>query len=373
MITKKENLPKLTVITVTYNLINARRKDFFLQCVESVKNQTYKNIEHLIIDGASTDGTLELIQSTGLAYISESDEGIYDAMNKGIEKATGDYITFLNSDDYWHGKRGVEKSIIALEKNNADFSYGDCIHIEPTGKYKGVFKSELGSFFVRLPASHQTMIFKMSAIKNVGIFNIEYKIASDYDLILRLLLSGSKAIYIDILFTTFRVDGLSSLSYDDNDIEYASILKSYYNKYANTDIDYKRMYHYIIVQKKIIDEILKLPLNNSTKIAMKAVISKTKLACDEYHIKKYSKVLPKVLMGKYFWQSIFFFLKETTKKIIRNLPIIKQLLERYRNLLQKLEGQSQQLVQQNKLVQIQIEKLTELEKKIDVLSCIKTL
>ena len=97
--------PKVTVITITFNLIKAGRKQTFIKCMESVHNQNYKNIEHLIIDGASTDGTLDLLkeyQKKGyIKYKSKKDKGIWDAMNKGIDVASGDYITFLNSDDFY--------------------------------------------------------------------------------------------------------------------------------------------------------------------------------------------------------------------------------------------------------------------------------
>ena len=97
--------PKVTVITATYNLIKNGREKSFRQCVESVHHQTYKNIEHLIIDGASTDGTLELIaeyeKKGWLRCVSEPDKGMADAMNKGIQKASGEYVIILISDDYY--------------------------------------------------------------------------------------------------------------------------------------------------------------------------------------------------------------------------------------------------------------------------------
>ena len=97
--------PVVTIITITYNLIKDGREAYFRECVESVHNQCYGNFEHIIIDGASDDGTIDLLneyaQKGWIKYYSEPDNGIYNAMNKGIEKANGKYIVFLNSDDYF--------------------------------------------------------------------------------------------------------------------------------------------------------------------------------------------------------------------------------------------------------------------------------
>lgn len=118
--------PKVTVVTPTFNLIEGGREKFFQQCIESVHNQTYQNIEHLIIDGASTDGTLELLQKYEkkgwIKCYSEPDEGMCDAMNKGIRKASGEYVAILNSDDFYT-KNAIELSVKALLENNADYSY----------------------------------------------------------------------------------------------------------------------------------------------------------------------------------------------------------------------------------------------------------
>ena len=99
----KEEHPKVTIVTITYNLIKAGRTDSFKQAVESVHRQNYDNIEHIIIDGASTDGSKELIEEyvkkKWVICFSEPDKGIYDAMNKGLQKATGDYVWFINAGD----------------------------------------------------------------------------------------------------------------------------------------------------------------------------------------------------------------------------------------------------------------------------------
>ena len=109
-----QKLPKVTVVTATYNLIKDGREKFFRQCVESIHNQTYKNIEHLVIDGASKDGTIDLIKEYAdkgwIKYVSEPDKGMCDAMNKGIKIATGEYVAILNL--YSRRNRIIPQSII---------------------------------------------------------------------------------------------------------------------------------------------------------------------------------------------------------------------------------------------------------------------
>ena len=123
--------PKVTIVTITYNLLEANREKTFRQCVESVHNQTYENIEHIVIDGASNDGTIELLKEYAdknwLTYYSEPDTSIYNAMNKGLAKATGEYITFLNSDDFYHNLEGISKTVKTIVNSNADFVYSDFI------------------------------------------------------------------------------------------------------------------------------------------------------------------------------------------------------------------------------------------------------
>ena len=108
----EDKMPKITIVTATYNLIKAGRKEFFKKCIESIYSQTYKNFEHIIIDGASDDGTLDLIKEIAprSTVISEPDKGIYDAFNKGVKKASGEYVHFLNSDDYYTDKKSLEIS-----------------------------------------------------------------------------------------------------------------------------------------------------------------------------------------------------------------------------------------------------------------------
>jgi len=222
------NKPLVTIVTVTYNLLEAGRKEYFRQCLESVHNQTYENIEHIVIDGASTDGTVDLIKNYAdkgwITYISEKDNGIYDAMNKGIKNANGKYIAFLNSDDFFDNNNSVNLSVNLLEKEGADFSFADCRQLfnDKTSIWKG--NKEI--FLYNMPFSHQTMFVKTNLLKKFHGFEAMYKVAADYDLIIKLLLNDYKSVYVNEVIVSCRMIGDSQILLDDCKKETANIYKN---------------------------------------------------------------------------------------------------------------------------------------------------
>lgn len=237
-----ENVPLVTVVTITFNLIKYNREKYFHQCMKSVQDQTYENIEHVIIDGGSKDGTLDLIKKytdKGLVkYISEPDEGIYDAMNKGIKLAKGKYVAFLNSDDYWHDKNGIKDTVKALEKNNADFSYAPArLEFEKGDFYHERFKYEhqyynpkISNIFFSMAFCHQTMFTKREVMLKENMFDTNFRSAGDYDFIIRLCLKKYKSVLVDNQFTTFRLGGLSGLDSQGSIDEVALIHFNHYRK-----------------------------------------------------------------------------------------------------------------------------------------------
>lgn len=214
----------VTVITTTFNLIKNDRVDFFKQCVESVHSQDYQHIEHLVIDGASSDGSLEIIreyeQKGWLTCISEPDKGIYDAMNKGIRLAKGKYIAFLNSDDFWHDSHGVSESVKALEATQAAFSYADRNIISLEGKLIWHERANVALFLHQMPFCHQTIFTRRDTLlKHNGFNHAEYNSAADYDLIVRIIMSGESCVYVPFNFTSFRCGGFSTTDTTQSDLE----------------------------------------------------------------------------------------------------------------------------------------------------------
>lgn len=213
-VNNRRHAPIVTVVTATFNLFRYGRSEYFQQCVDSVRTQNYPNIEHLIIDGGSDDGTLDLLekysQKGWIRYLSEPDEGIYNAMNKGIARACGKYIAFLNSDDYWHDSHAVEESIAALEATGSVFSYAECSVITPDGEKLFDFTPRIGTFFCRHPFSHQTMFTLRQHMLQMGGFDESFISAADYDFVVRSLMKGSKSVQIPRNIATFRTGGFSN-------------------------------------------------------------------------------------------------------------------------------------------------------------------
>lgn len=172
--------PKITVVTVCFNAV-----DSIEETMLSVLNQTYKNIEYIIIDGESTDGTVDIIKkySDRLAYwISEPDTGIYNAMNKGIAAATGDYINFMNAGDKFTTSN-IVNTIVSQISPAVDVLYGDCYYInmsEGTNARKLVPASDISKIVKKYPFCHQATFSRTSYIKN-HLFNTSFKICADWN------------------------------------------------------------------------------------------------------------------------------------------------------------------------------------------------
>ena len=207
-------IPLVTVITTTFNLVEAGRVEYFKQCIDSVHNQSYENLEHKVIDGASKDGTIEILNEYSkkglIKYFSEPDSGIYQAMNRGIERANGKYIVFLNSDDYFSSLDAVKNSVELLEKNNADCSFADVSYIYEDKNKVTKWIGDLSIVFSAAPFCHQTMFTKTELLKEIGGFNENLKIASDYQQMIQLVLSGCKFVHLNENIVNFRYGGTSS-------------------------------------------------------------------------------------------------------------------------------------------------------------------
>ena len=203
---------KISIITVTKN-----SEKFLEECILSVNNQSYKNYEHLIIDGNSTDNTVNLIkkhESKIKYWISESDNGLYDAMNKGINRCSGDIIGILNSDDIYFEQTLKIVNDYFNSSKNLDFLFGSVykhklLHGYNPNKIRwsfGFYTSHSVGFFIK----------KESQLK-VGLYNLKYKYSSDYDLFYRMIIKFKMkgiATTKNEIFGKFRRGGISSgLSY----------------------------------------------------------------------------------------------------------------------------------------------------------------
>lgn len=201
--------PLVSVVTVCLNSIKT-----IGQCIQSILKQTYENIEYIIIDGVSKDGTVDFIKSYEEAidyFVSEPDRGLYHAMNKGLELATGDYILILNSDD-WYAKDCIESLLYAKAKSNADFVSALANYVDSSGKHLYVTRSIPydASLFLRNPLRHSTMLVSSEIYNNVGLYDEEYKIIADLHLIARIFSKGYSHYLLQHPLVFFRNTGVSS-------------------------------------------------------------------------------------------------------------------------------------------------------------------
>lgn len=207
---------KISIITATYN-----SADTVIDAIESINCQTYDNIEHIIIDGGSKDDTVNVVKQLGkrvAIIISEPDKGIYDALNKGINAATGDVIGFMHSDDIFYDNQVVEKIANVFSTCDVGSVYGDLEYVEKENTNKVVRKWISGHFSREkikkgwMPP-HPTFYMKREKYHEFGVFNLNYKIAADYDSIMRYLYKGSiNTVYIPEVLVKMRVGGASNRS-----------------------------------------------------------------------------------------------------------------------------------------------------------------
>jgi len=217
----QENTPLITVVTVVRNGENTLE-----ETILSVINQTYQNFEYIIVDGASTDGTLDIIKKyeDRIDYwISEPDKGIYDAMNKGIDLATGEYIALLNSDD-WYEIDTFEVIAKKIKEVKADIYYGMIRVIDRQSKISIFVYGYDISIISKNMITHPTCFISREIYSKFK-YDINYKSASDYDLIIRVYKDNVVFYFIEKIMTNFRTGGISwSIS---NEIETLDIRKKY--------------------------------------------------------------------------------------------------------------------------------------------------
>lgn len=209
----------ISIITATYNSAKTVADTF-----ESVLGQTYKDIDYWVIDGGSTDGTLDIIRryepmfGGRMHYISEKDRGIYDAMNKGLSHCSGDVVGILNSDDYYTDNGVLEDVKNVFASNDVDSVYGD-IHFINEGNPDKIVRyyssAMFRPFWLRfgfMPA-HPSFYAKREVFEKYGNYSLDYKIASDYDMMVRLFYRHSISYkYIKRDFVTMRTGGISTKS-----------------------------------------------------------------------------------------------------------------------------------------------------------------
>lgn len=207
-----QDRPKISVITVVRN-----GERYIEDTIQSIINQTYDNFEYIVIDGKSTDNTLNIIRKyeSQISYwISEADKGIYDAMNKGVRAATGDWLLFINADDFLFDNNVLANAAPALGKSKSLVVYGKVLRVYSKGSNQviGSEWSELKHYCrnIRMNISHQGTFHSRQLFAN-RMFDTSFRIAGDYDLLLSYL-NKNDAEYLPLTIAQMRTEGVSATS-----------------------------------------------------------------------------------------------------------------------------------------------------------------
>jgi len=226
--------PKISIITVCFNSAKT------IACtLQSVAEQTWPNIEHIVVDGASSDGTLNVIEQNGshvARLISEPDKGIYDAMNKGIAAATGDVIGFINADDFYASPDVLKMVAAAFSHQDVNACYGDLCYVrqEDTSALVRYWKSsgfQAGAFERGWCPPHPTFFVRRTIYERFGSFNLGFRIAADVELMMRFLeVHQIRAKYIPYMLVKMRMGGTTNRSWSNivkQNVEVLRALKIY--------------------------------------------------------------------------------------------------------------------------------------------------
>jgi len=208
------NAPLFSVVTVVYN-----GEKHIEQTIQSVLQQSYPNIEYIVVDGNSTDKTVDIIKKyeNQIDYwVSEKDTGIYNAMNKGIKLCSGDYISFINADD-WYKEEIFTKIVDKLSSEKPDYIVGNVVMLDENDKYLKTLAVDFNIYKRFMPFGHPGLFVKKDIVQNFK-FNEEYKIVADYDFCIKLIEEklSYKCLPYDIAY--FRIGGVSNTLNTTNEI-----------------------------------------------------------------------------------------------------------------------------------------------------------
>jgi glycosyltransferase involved in cell wall biosynthesis len=248
--------PTVSIITVAYN-----SEKTIKDTIESVLCQSYQNIEYIIVDGKSNDKTIEIASSYKnkfkgrLRIISEEDNGLYDAMNKGITAAKGDIIGIINSDDFYIDNKVIEKVVSRMVRENVDSLYANLVFISDIDKNKIVrtWIAKTGSFRMGWNPPHPTVFIKKSVYEKYGLFNTSFRIAADYDILYRFFEKYKiTTTYLNEYIVKMRIGGESTKGIKSNikgNMEIYSILKKYNQRFC-----------FLVLQIRLLRKILQVKI-----------------------------------------------------------------------------------------------------------------
>ena len=238
---------KISIITISFNA-----KATVDKTLNSVANQSYKNFQHIIVDGGSEDSTVEICNSFPHVskIISEPDRGIYDAFNKGIRNSTGEIMGFLNSDDSFYDENSLQYIYNAFD-DNTDCIFGDLIYTDKNENIKRVWKGSAfkkGAFKKGWMPAHPTFYCRRSVYEELGLYDDSFKIAGDFELMLRFLEKHNiRSKYIPKTLVNMKIGGASNNGIKSK----LDILKEEFRAYNQNEISVNKLSYILNKAKKI--------------------------------------------------------------------------------------------------------------------------
>jgi len=323
------NQPQVTIVTIVKDLVKAGRREMFRQCVESVHQQNYPHIDYLVVDGQSTDGTIQILQKYEkqglLRFISGHDTGIYDAMNKGIDNARGDYVAFLNSDDYYENPMAVAKVVEALTSSGADFAYGTVSMIDETRNL--TFYPFEPYFVCSMPFSHQSMFCRRDILAKYR-FDTSFRLAGDFDLIMRLYLEGCSSVDARWLIAVYRMSGQSSANQNACYREYSKVFMKNYSRFGHYSLDtYEFMARTFQVPLPLMMAIIKHLRKKNPRLAdMLSSMEDFQKASFSFRLKMRVSGILKAHLSPAFFEGVRQFFVDVTDKDIQTMETTVYLL-----------------------------------------------
>ncbi|MEI7473244.1 MAG: glycosyltransferase family 2 protein [bacterium] len=281
---------KISVITVCRNAEKTIEETLL-----SALNQTYKNIQYIVIDGASTDNTLQVVNKYRDkidVLISEPDKGVYNAMNKAIDHVTGDIVYLLNANDLIYDEFMFERMANLFKETDVDFVFGDCLFMTESREKDQTYSCNRFKYkaaFCRFNMCQQSVFYKADLFKKYGKHDESFKVYADYELNARFLVKhDAKMIYLPMIISKFELGGLSSSKEKELNKLYVKEMKQIRRRYFKTDFTYS---------VNQVDTVLKKYLGSPYKKALSVfkldgVIEKLK--GEKLNIVEYDKSLLKI-------------------------------------------------------------------------------
>lgn len=244
---------KVSIITVSYN-----SAETLVATIDSINNQSYRNIEHILIDGNSSDETLDIFKKNAkrdVKCLSEPDRGIYDAMNKGIKLAKGDIVGFLNSDDCLMHENVIE-DIVQVFHKGYDLVHGNLIFVDNESNVKRFWNStsfKPKDFLISMSPAHPTFYCKKSVLESLEGFDIDFKIAGDIDLMMRaILLKNHSLFHLNDTLVKMKLGGKSTQSLKSHVV----ITREVWKSFEKNKVSYNKAIYLIGKLKKAIKQIV---------------------------------------------------------------------------------------------------------------------